>query len=979
MTSETVSSLRALFAKILVITCFWLLTGGGAIAQQTRVSVGFEDGFLGEYANQAHAPTQAQTFATLGIQSAVISQLTDNGQFGGSQGNDFVVDVTMLYTNGSTSSFAAAVNWRDTQGSSVYGIGLIGTDSAGNPIADPADGSGYQLSTGLSKTYVFQFIGSPRAYQDTAVGAAEPSVSGNAATAGLLDALNAYLASSTPGTEPSPLTSTITAADIQIDADGVTTTLVTIQLKDVNGNNITIGGFPVTLATSAGVLIGSLQDNGDGTYTQLLQSSTTGETAILTGTLDADGAGGNPAAEINDDATVEFVPNSPEITGEKTVVLDDRDSSGGLSAGDVLVYTITATNTGNVTLTGVTVAQDTLLRADGSAPANAFGAGDFTTGDATTLAPGGSAVFTGSYTVAQADVDAGGLSNSARVAGTPSGGGTPVEDVTDNGDDSDGNTEDDTTVIAAPPPTPALELVLLEDIAPLSVIQPLIPGTSVIDMDGDGRVSPGDRIYYVYHVTNTGNVTLTGIGINDPDAVVTGGPIDLVPGQADTATFSGYQEITQADIAAGELANQATATGTSPAGKDDVSDVSDDVGPGSDATVTRLPAQAAPAPILPQIEESVREILEEDLEDTVRTQLTRFSSLSAAGLGRLREGEDLDADCGSQGEFDPDGSFLIEGTTLSTEVGSERVIRDCGRDLWIIRQFDLRYDHNDDLGHRFDLFFGEQRERFISDGQLRGWFWGTSASQTKVDSSQHSATGEILGFSGHVGVYGAERYESGLFLDFYGALSAGQKRYELKFDLSSDIEANGDYLYAALFAGVGLSGETKFEDWTVAPAIRLDVAHAFAGDASVSAQYASLPNYEENASIQLDDKAIVRLSAEVLFGNDPSFAGDGVGFWDKVGGQFVFAPRLFCDLMLDGGNTDCGLGGYLEYLEADDGSKDETAYRLDYERRSEGDYSIAGQISHRQRIVNGKGTFENALSISQDGAATVSSNVEIEF
>lgn len=104
-----------------------------------------------------------------------------------------------------------------------------------------------------------------------------------------------------------------------------------------------------------------------------------------------------------------------------------------------------------------------------------------------------------------------------------------------------------------------------------------------------------------------------------------------------------------------------------------------------------------------------------------------------------------------------------------------------------------------------------------------------------------------------------------------------------------------------------------------------------------------------------------------------------MGFWDKVGGQFVFAPRLFCDLMLDGGNTDCGLGGYLEYLEADDGSKDETAYRLDYERRSEGDYSIAGQISHRQRIVNGKGTFENALSISQDGAATVSSNVEIEF
>ncbi len=100
----------------------------------------------------------------------------------------------------------------------------------------------------------------------------------------------------TPGA-PSEATTTITASPTVILNDGFSTSTITVQTKDSEGNNITSGGETIVLSATDGTLT-SVTDNADGTYTATLTSSVVAGTATITGTLNA--------AAITDDAEVEF-------------------------------------------------------------------------------------------------------------------------------------------------------------------------------------------------------------------------------------------------------------------------------------------------------------------------------------------------------------------------------------------------------------------------------------------------------------------------------------------------------------------------------------------------------------------------------------------------------------------------------------------------------------------------------------------------
>ncbi len=82
----------------------------------------------------------------------------------------------------------------------------------------------------------------------------------------------------------SPVTSRITASPTSIVADGQGTSTITVQLKDAGGNNLTVSGGSVSLATTAGAL-GAVTDNGNGTYTAVLTSGTVQASAVVSGIL----------------------------------------------------------------------------------------------------------------------------------------------------------------------------------------------------------------------------------------------------------------------------------------------------------------------------------------------------------------------------------------------------------------------------------------------------------------------------------------------------------------------------------------------------------------------------------------------------------------------------------------------------------------------------------------------------------------------
>jgi hypothetical protein len=113
---------------------------------------------------------------------------------------------------------------------------------------------------------------------------------------------------------------------------------------------------------------------------------------------------------------------------------------------------------------------------------------------------------------------------------------------------------------------------------------------SIADVNHDGRTDLGDQITWAFVVTNIGNVTLSGVTVNDGMLAAAGVAVScpqtvLAPGQAMTCMSDAYT-VTQADMDAGHVVNAATSTGLTPKGPKVTSN--------SDSTITAVMGPQAP-------------------------------------------------------------------------------------------------------------------------------------------------------------------------------------------------------------------------------------------------------------------------------------------------------------------------------------------------------------------------------------------------
>lgn len=147
-----------------------------------------------------------------------------------------------------------------------------------------------------------------------------------------------------PDTSPNADQSEISSSLSEIEANGATSTQITVQLKTASGQNITVGGHEVFITTSAGELSDGFNgadgsqilafDEGNGTYTVTLTSSLIEETATVTAYLGPDS--GSPLIGSVD---VDFVFTSTQVVVEifDTPGSHDWTIPDGVTEVDVLI------------------------------------------------------------------------------------------------------------------------------------------------------------------------------------------------------------------------------------------------------------------------------------------------------------------------------------------------------------------------------------------------------------------------------------------------------------------------------------------------------------------------------------------------------------------------------------------------------------------------------------------------------------------
>ena len=261
-------------------------------------------------------------------------------------------------------------------------------------------------------------------------------------------------------------------------------------------------------------------------------------TCVLTGTVKVTQADVDAGKVVNNAASTSKNPGGDTLTREASntetitqsaaqtlakVVTSKTGTAGAYAVGDVVTYTITQTNTGNVTLNNVVITDDKVTKSTTSGE----------TGSCASVAPSATCILVGTYTITQTEKDAGTFKNTASVKSTE----IPTALEASN------------TITLAANAKPTLSKAL----------------TSNADEDKTSTITVGDTLTYTVTLLNDGDVTITDTTITDDKISPSSASCSSVAVNG-TCVLTGTYKVTQADVDAGKVTNNAESTSKNPAG-----------------------------------------------------------------------------------------------------------------------------------------------------------------------------------------------------------------------------------------------------------------------------------------------------------------------------------------------------------------------------------------------------------------------------
>lgn len=359
-------------------------------------------------------------------------------------------------------------------------------------------------------------------------------------------------------------------------------------------------------------------------------------------------------------------------------------------------------------------------------------------------------------------------------------------------------------------------------------------------------------------------------------------------------------------------------------------------------TITVEAPSPTPATAFVEYEEEIRATLVDDARRNLTSAMAANQRLIRDARGRfIVRGQAADQDSGvvSQNDipFDVDGTFALNGTTLSTR-GSffEQTANYEGTQRRLFfGDFDVQHD-GDTGSTTATLTARVAWEQMTSDRTMLGYFIGGELVSSNI-------AGAFEGDQDRVGVtaggYAVHQLAEEVYFD--GFLSYGVGRNNL--DMANDVLAlTSDYTTRTATAGVALSGIYEYKQYEFRPELAFSYGHTWIGSVGFTGRAYGL--VDDTLSLDAGTVSIANLTLrpEVIWALDADTVADS-------NSQLSFAPRAICERSIATTRTEnCGGGAELGLSSTSEDGLSTADFRIIMDRvGSSNRSSFAFNLEHR--------------------------------